>query len=153
MSEVNPEQVVDEAITQVETLAAQYRNSISLKVDRKKLMALVAEVKRHRVDKAVPISAMSPEQLLNAYAKQSGAANGALVRFLSVLAVHTQQLTDMVLEIRDRDAKKEGSEEAEIKGNDVGADPEECARAVPEGGVGESERTPERHALRSESAH
>lgn len=123
---------VFEGIRQIESAVGQHPNVVNVKIEKAKALALVAEVKKLREEKGMPIENQTPYEVLMTFARQSGAANAALVRLLHSMANQLQALTDVVLEMRDgREAQKE-------KGAETGQSEAEQARAVPAGAVGES---------------
>lgn len=122
---------VFEGIRQIESAVGQHPNVVNVKIEKSKALALVAEVRRLRELNAVPMPDQSPEELLGTFARQSGAANAALTRFLYSMATQLQAVTEIVLEMRDaREAQKEGAEKN-------GQGEAQQARAVPAGSVGE----------------
>lgn len=122
---------VFEGIRQIESAVGQHPNVVNVKIEKSKALALVAEVKKLREEKGTPIPNQTPYEVLMTFARQSGAANAALVRLLHSIANQLQAVTEIVLEMRDaREAQKEGAEKN-------GQGEAQQARAVPAGSVGE----------------
>jgi hypothetical protein len=109
-NDVNEKEVV-EGIRQVMDALSQHPNVVNVKIEKAKALALVGEVRRLRELHALPLPNQSPHELLGTFARQSGAANAALVRFLYSMATQLQAVTEIVLELRDatQGAQKEGA--------------------------------------------